>query len=82
MAPSKQVEWREVVAGDQLKSVKNGKFYEVLGTTKVQGGYAIRLQLEGGPRTVTRPTPAEPTAVVLRGETGRAVDVFVEVFSS
>lgn len=79
---ARDVEWREVVAGDQVKSVKNGKFYQVLGTTKVSGGYAIRIQLEDGPRTVTRPTPKEPRATVIRGGTGKAVDVFVEVFSS
>jgi hypothetical protein len=78
----REVEWREVVAGDRVKSVKNGQFYEVLGTTKVQGGYAIRIQLSTGPRTITRPSPAEPKAVVQRGETGKAVDVIVEVFSS
>lgn len=82
MDAPKSVEWSAVVAGDELKSVKNGKFYPVLGTTKVRDGYAIRVQLEGGPRTITRPTPAEPRAIVRRGETGKAVDVFVEVFSS
>ena len=78
----REVEWREVVAGDQLRSVKTGKFFEVLGTTKVSGGYAIRVQLATGPKTITRPTAAEPTATVIRGETGKVVDVFVEVFSS
>jgi hypothetical protein len=82
MDAPKTVEWREVVSGDQLKSVKNGKLYPVLGTTKVQGGYAIQVQLETGPRTITRPSEKEPRAVVIRGETGKAVDVIVEVFSS
>lgn len=82
MGAPEPVEWSTVVAGDQLKSVKNGKFYLVLGTTKVKGGYAIQVQLEAGPRTITRPTPGEPRATVIRGETGKAVDVFVEVFSS
>lgn len=79
---AREVEWREVVAGDQLKSVKTGKFFEVLGTTKVMGGYAIRVQLATGPKTITRPTAVEPTATVIRGDSGTAVDVFLEVFSS
>jgi hypothetical protein len=43
-------------------------------------GYHIKLA--GIVRPIVRPTPAEPQAVVRRGATGRAVDVWVEVLSS
>lgn len=82
MASEKQVGWHEVVEGDQVKSVRNGRFYPVVATAKVGGSIHVTLDLDGKHKTVIRPTPAEPKATVRRGATGQAVDVFIEVFSS
>lgn len=75
-----EIGWHEVAEGDQLKSIKNGKFYPVTGSLKVKDGYAISVQ--GAPKPIVRPTAAEPTATVRRGPTGSAVDTFTHVFSS
>jgi hypothetical protein len=72
--------WHEVAEGDELRSVKNGKFYKITRTLKVKGGYEITL--EGVPKTITRPTIAEPSATVRRGATGDAIDLLGHVFSS
>jgi hypothetical protein len=72
--------WSSLVEGDQVKSVRNGKFYEVESTAKMMDGYHIKLT--GIAKPIMRPTPAEPKAVVRRGATGRAVDVWVDVLSS
>jgi len=79
----REIGWHEVVEGDRIKSVKTGKFYEVDDTFKF--GKEFKISVRTGPDnavTITRPTEAEPTAFVKRGQTGKAVDVFVEVFSS
>ena len=79
----REIGWHEVAEGDALKSVKNGKFYPVLSTLKVRGGYRITIALGPGRHTaITRPTPEEPSAFVKRGQAGAAVDIFVDVFSS
>jgi hypothetical protein len=72
--------WSSLVEGDQVKSVRNGKFYEVESTAKMMDGYHIKLT--GIVKPIVRPTLAEPQAVVRRGATGRAVDVWIEVLSS
>lgn len=75
--------WHEVAEGDHLKSVKNGKFYPVVRVLKVQRGkYEITIDAGGKQTTITRPTAAEPMAIVRRGETGDAVDLLTHVFSS
>ena len=79
----REVGWHEVAEGDQLKSIKNGKFYPVASTQKNRDGYRIVIALSAGSvRAITRPTPEEPTAFVKRGQTGAAVDMFVNVFTS
>jgi hypothetical protein len=81
----REIGWHEVAEGDQLKSVKTGKFYPVLGTLKVRAGYRITIQVTpgaGGTKQITRPAPDEPSAFVKRGQAGTAVDIFVNVFSS
>lgn len=74
------IAWSLLAEGDQLKSLKNGKFYEVERAMKMADGVHIRLA--GIAREIVRPTPAEPRATVRRGPTGKAVDVWVEVLSS
>ena len=78
-----EVGWHEVAEGDQLKSVRNGKFYPVLRVQSVPGG-GRRITIRAGekPISVDRPSPAEPSAFVKRGAVGAAVDVFVNVFTS
>lgn len=74
------VPWRQVVAGDELKSVKTGRFYPVTATQALTRGQ-VRLTIDGK-QEITRPTKEEPEATVRRGPDGQAVDVFVNVFSS
>ncbi len=77
-----EIEWGLVVEGDLLKSVKNSKFYPVRRTLAISGGKVkIQLDIAGAPEIV-RPNEKEPRAIVKRGEVGRAVDVFVSIFSS
>lgn len=73
------IPWRQVVAGDELKSVKTGRFYPVTETLALARGQ-VRLTVAG--KQITRPTKEEPEATVRRGPDGQAVDVFVSVFSS
>lgn len=79
-----EIGWHLVVAGDQLRSRQNGKFYPVLGSTSLDGGKTHRIKLRLGEmeKVITRPTEAEPTAIVRRGPEGKAIDVFVNVFTS
>jgi hypothetical protein len=70
-----EIEWHELAEGDQLKSVKNGRFYEVTGVIALKDGHHITLA--GVPKPIVRPAPAEPRAFVKRGATGRAVDLFI-----
>lgn len=74
-----EIEWRDVVAGDELKSVKTGRFYPVTRTQALVGG-KTSIVVAGKP--IVRPTESEPRAVVKRGPDGQAVDVFIQVFSS
>jgi hypothetical protein len=74
------IDWSLLTEGDQVKSVKNGRFYEVERTARMADG--IHIRLAGVAREIVRPTPAEPRATVRRGPTGKAVDVWVEVLSS
>lgn len=80
MTQETKLPWSSLVEGDQVKSVKNGKFYTVESTMKMMDGY--HLKLAGIAKPIVRPTPAEPAAIVRRGATGRAVDVWVDVLSS
>lgn len=77
-----EIPWGQVVAGDELRSIKSGTFWEVISTQKVKGGYKIGIRRNGKSALITRPTEAEPTAWVKRGPDGQAVDMFVNVFSS
>lgn len=78
-----EIGWHELAEGDLLKSVKNGKFYEVMSVLKMRGKLRRVTILAGDtPVTVERPTAAEPTAWVKRGSTGRVVDVFTNILFS
>lgn len=84
MTGLRTIDWRQVVAGDELKSVNNGRFYPVASTAMPDGGkvrIGVRLP-DRSVKQIVRPTPAEPTATVRRGPDGTAVDVFIEVFRS
>lgn len=76
-----EIEWRELAAGDRLKSIKNGKFYHVESVLAVGRGKR-RIRLTGVPDAIERPTEKEPKAIVKRGPDGKAVSMFVNVFSS
>jgi hypothetical protein len=81
----REISWSSLVEGDRLKSIKTGKFYEVERVYQERhpgraGQY--RIKLAGIDKVVFRPTEAEPTAIVQRGATGNAVDVWIEVLSS
>lgn len=75
-----EILWNQLAEGDQLKSVRNGRFYAVERTAAMKDG--IHVKLAGIAREIVRPTPAEPRATVRRGATGQAVDMFVTVLSS
>jgi hypothetical protein len=78
----KEIPWREVVVGDQLRA-NSGAFYPVTATLAIAGGKArITVALPAGPQQLMRPTEKAPRATVKRGPDGEAVDVFVSVFSS
>lgn len=79
----REVEWHEVAEGDQLRSANNGRFYPVIGVIALNGGgRQITIDLAGSPKAIVRPTEKEPRATVRRGDSGRAVDTFVNVFTS
>jgi len=82
-----EIEWSLVTAGDELRG-KSGAFFPVIRTRceremgKTTGRYVIEVGMPGGPRSIVRPNGGEPFATVKRGQDGRAVDEFVNVFSS
>lgn len=79
----REVGWHEVAEGDLLKSIRNGKFYPVRSIQKNKDGYRIVIVLGAeSVRAITRPSAAEPSAFVKRGQAGAAVDMFVNVFLS
>lgn len=81
-ASIKEIPWRDVVVGDQLRA-NSGAFYPVTATLAIAGGKArITVALPAGPQQLMRPTEKAPRAAVKRGPDGEAVDVFVSVFSS
>lgn len=81
------VEWALVVAGDEIQGA-SGAFFPVLKVKpeyvmgKYTGRRIITVQLKTGPKDLIRPRDAQPFATVRRGRDGRAVDEFVNVFSS
>lgn len=76
-----ELAWSLLAEGDQLKSVKNGKFYEVEQVRKMSDG--VHIKLAGIAREIVRQDhPNDAKAIVRRGPTGNAVDVWVEVLSS
>lgn len=77
-----EVGWHEVCEGDRLKSMKTGLFYEVEYVITLRDGKSRQIKLADIEKRITRPTEAEPTAFVKRGAAGKAVDIFVDVFSS
>jgi hypothetical protein len=83
-APAEEsVSWDHVAAGDEVKSVKTGKFYPVVASVHIKGQQVITVQLPSGKQQkITRPSPDDPAAIVRRGPDGRAVDAWVQVFSS
>lgn len=77
-----EISWSHLTEGDQLKSVKNGRFYPVRKVQAIMGG-KVKIELDiPGSKPIERPTAAEPKAWVKRGQTGEAVDMFVQVFAS
>ncbi len=77
-----EIGWHEISEGDQLRSAKTGLFWEVIGVLKMRSGYKIGIRRAGNRGEISRPTTAEPTAFVKRGQAGKAVEMFVNVFTS
>lgn len=83
----REIPWAQVAEGDELRSSK-GNFFPVTHTKRewkmgaATGKFLITVHLPARDRVLTRPTPAEPTATVRRGEAGKAVDLMVHVFES
>lgn len=74
----KPIPWSRVVESDRVFSTNTGRWYEVLEISRA--GAKVRVRFVG----VAKPFPVDPDAVVqvVRGATGDAVDIFVEVMSS
>lgn len=72
--------WGQVVESDELKSLKTGKWYEVLSTSTTEG--TARIRLKGVAKLLIKPIADEvPAGTHRRGQTGKAVDLFVVAFS-
>jgi hypothetical protein len=71
--------WSEIVTEDEIYSTKTGKWYRVLDTVTMATG-GIQAHLEGVPTPFTNPATAEVRC--RRGLSGKAVDVFIDVFRS
>lgn len=71
--------WSEIVTEDEIYSTKTGKWYRVLATVQMTNG-TVAVQLEGVSKPFTNPATAE--VLCRRGESGQAVDVFIDVFRS
>lgn len=70
----------QVVEGDEIKSVKTGKWYEVTSTSTTET--TARIRLKGVGPVLIKPIADElPAGTHRRGETGKAVDLFVVAFS-
>lgn len=70
----------QVVEGDEIKSVRTGKWYEVTSTSTTDKLASIRMK-DVGPLLI-KPAAAElPPGTHRRGRTGKAVDLFVVAFS-
>ena len=70
MTEPEEIEWAHLAEGDQLKSVKNGKFYLVRRVQTIAGG-KVKIELDigsfhGSSKSIERPTVAEPKAWVIR----------------
>jgi hypothetical protein len=70
--------WGEVVAGDEVLSVKTGKWYEVGTTVRTTEGKA-KIMIKGNPKPILR-TPSDPVRLK-RGVEGDAVDIVEVLFS-
>jgi hypothetical protein len=74
------VKWGMVVEGDEIKSVKTGRWYAVQSTSTNRT--EARIRLAGVAKMLTRPVSGEvPADIHRRGPTGAAVDLFVVAFS-
>jgi hypothetical protein len=71
--------WSEIVTEDEIYSTKTGKWYRVLETAQLDDGQ-IRVRLDRMWQQFTNPATAEVRC--RRGESGQAVDVFIDVFRS
>jgi len=72
--------WGMVVEGDEIKSVKTGRWYAVSSTSTTPTD--ARVRLVGVAKMLIRPLRDEvPANIHRRGPTGDAVDMFVVAFS-
>lgn len=70
----------QVVEGDELKHLKTGKWYEVTSTSTTET--TARIRLKGiGPLFIKPIAEEVPPGRHRRGQTGKAVDLFVVAFS-
>ncbi|HET6262461.1 MAG TPA: hypothetical protein VFG99_09520 [Chloroflexia bacterium] len=70
--------WDEVVTGDEILSVKTGRWYPVAATARTPEGQA-RVMLKGSAKPITR-APADPVRL-RRGVDGDAADLFMVLWS-
>lgn len=73
--------WGEVVDGDEILSVKTGRWYEVTGTVLLDDGVTVKVNIRQAPhKPILR--PASDPVMVKRGITGDAVDLFQVLWSA
>lgn len=69
--------WRDLVADDEVLSVKTGRWYTV---QRLQNGDGTtRVRFAGIAKSITKPA-TEPAGEVRRSDTGQAVDLLTDAF--
>lgn len=75
-----EIPWGLVVESDHVYSQAHDRWYEVISTERLLDGVHAVIQMPSGPVQFTQPHNKE--VLVRRGDTGKAVDVFIEIIRS
>lgn len=72
--------WGEVAEGDEILSVKTGKWYPVSRTVVDDKAGTVKINIKNNPKPITRPV-GDPVRL-RRGMSGEAVDTFMILWSA
>lgn len=75
----KELPWSQVVESDQVYSAATQKWYEIESTKFFN--HKIKVKAKGVPKAWENLDPTKMVKV-RRGETGKVVDIFIEIMSS